>query len=89
MSCIKTYPVESGGGFKRIHPTQKPLKLITSFILTHTNENDIVLDPFMGSGTTALACLENRRQYIGFEIDEKYYKSSLVRIEEYGKNKKI
>lgn len=88
MSCIKKCSVESGGGFKRIHPTQKPLKLITSFILTHTEENDIVLDPFMGSGTTALACLENRRRYVGFEIDKEYYESSLIRIKEYGNDKK-
>lgn len=89
MSCIKKFSVESGGGFKRIHPTQKPLKLITSFILTHTEENDIVLDPFMGSGTTALACLENRRRYVGFEIDKEYYESSLIRIKEYGNDKKV
>lgn len=65
----------------RIHPTQKPQKLITRLILASSNENDIVLDPFMGSGATALSCKANNRIYIGFEIDEEYYKKSLDRLQ--------
>lgn len=68
------------GEKKRFHPTQKPLKLIERLILTSSNENDVILDPFMGSGTTAASCQINHREYIGFEIDDKYYNKSLERI---------
>lgn len=54
------------------HPTEKPVRLIRKFLKTHTNENDIVLDPFMGSGTTAVACKQLNRKYIGFEISKEY-----------------
>lgn len=49
-------------------------------ILLTTNKGDTVLDPFMGSGTTAIACINTKRNYIGFEIDKDYYLSSLERI---------
>lgn len=64
----------------RFHPTQKPLDLITRLVLASSNAGDIVLDPFMGSGTTAKACLNNSRNYIGFEINEAYYAKSLDRL---------
>ena len=64
----------------RIHPTQKPQKLLARLLLASSNENDIVLDPFMGGGSTALACINNSRQYIGFEIDKDYFAKSLERI---------
>lgn len=64
----------------RIHPTQKPLELIKKLIELTTKENDIVLDPFMGSGTTAVACKELNRRYIGFEISNEYYKLSQERL---------
>jgi DNA modification methylase len=60
-------------GKRKIHPTQKNLKLFEELIKDNTNENDIVLDTCMGSGTTAVACMELNRRYIGFEIDKKYY----------------
>lgn len=85
-SCVKVYPVESGGGYKRIHPTQKPLKLILDLVNIHSNEGDVVLDPFMGSGTTAIACISSNRKYIGFELNEEYYKKMSKRIGNYGKN---
>ena len=62
------------------HPTQKPIKLINRIVEMTTNKGDIVLDPFMGSGTTAIACLDNDRHYIGFELDEEYHKMALKRI---------
>lgn len=68
---------------KRHHPTQKPIKLIKRLILASSNENDLVLDPFMGGGATAVACIETRRRYIGFEIDEEYHKKSTQRIQNY------
>ena len=55
------------------HPTIKPLELVKRHLLHATREKDIVLDCFMGSGTTAVACKELNRQFIGFEIDEKYW----------------
>lgn len=62
------------------HPTIKPLELVKRHIIHTTKENDIVLDCFLGSGTTAVACKETNRQYIGFEIDEKYYKIATERL---------
>ena len=55
------------------HPAIFPESLAKDHILTWSNENDVVLDPFMGSGTTAVCCMETNRKYIGFEIDEYYY----------------
>ena len=55
------------------HPTEKPLKLIEKYIKIGSNKNDVVLDPFLGSGTTVNACINLDRQYIGIEIDEKYH----------------
>ena len=65
---------------KRIHPTQKPLKLIKRLIYASSNENDIILDPFMGSGTTAIGSLKMNRKFIGFELNKEYYEKSLKRI---------
>lgn len=65
---------------KRIHPTQKPADLIQYLIRTYTNEGDVVLDNCMGSGTTAIAAIREKRHYIGFELNEEYYKKSLARI---------
>lgn len=62
------------------HPTIKPLDLVKRHILLSTNENDIVLDPFIGSGTTAVACKETGRQYIGFEIDKHYHEIAVDRL---------
>src|SRR5690554_371718 len=66
---------------KRVHSTQKPLKLIQRLILASSNEGDIVLDPFAGSGSTAIAALQLKRNYITIEADEAYYKEVLNRIE--------
>ena len=63
------------------HPTIKPLEYIRTLIRNSSNENDVILDPFMGSGTTAIACLKENRRYIGFEINEEYYDISQKRIE--------
>ena len=71
--CVFTFPSESGGGFKRFHPTQKNLNLIKKLILIHTNKNDLVLDPFAGSGTTLLACKHLKRNFLGFEALKKHY----------------
>ena len=73
----------SNGNNHNIHPTQKPVALFEYLIKTYTNEGETVLDNCMGSGTTAIACLNTDRQYIGFELDETYHKLSLDRIEKY------
>lgn len=67
---------------KRYHPTQKPLKLIERVINASTNKNMIVLDPFVGAGSTPLACIKTGRQYIGIDNDEKYVEITKSRIKE-------
>ena len=62
------------------HPTIKPLNIIQNFIINSSKEGEIVLDPFMGSGTTAIACMNTNRNFIGFEIDKGYYDIILERI---------
>ena len=65
---------------RTVHPTQKPVALFEYLIRTYTNEGDTVLDNCMGSGTTAIACLNTGRNYIGFELDEGYYNIAQDRI---------
>lgn len=62
------------------HPTIKPLELVERHIKLATNENDVVLDCFSGSGTTAVACIDLKRHYLCFEINKDYYKNSINRI---------
>lgn len=62
------------------HETEKPLELIEKYILLSTNENDVVFDPFMGSGTTGVACKNLNRNFIGIELNEKYFKIASDRI---------
>ena len=64
----------------KVHPTQKPVPLFEYLIRTYTNENETILDNCMGSGTTAIACLNTNRNYIGFELDETYYNLANERI---------
>lgn len=65
----------------RIHPTQKPLPVLEWIIAKYTNEGDLILDPFMGSGTTAVACHKLQRRYIGFELDKEYFDLANKRLE--------
>ena len=58
---------------KSIHPTQKPVELMEYLIKTYTNEGETVLDNCMGSGTTAIAAINTKRNFIGFELDEAYF----------------
>lgn len=78
---LYSYPLCRDKG--RFHPTQKPVKLIEELILKHSNENDIVLDCFSGSGTTAVACANTNRSFIGCELDREYYRKSIERIKKY------
>ena len=66
---------------KRIHPTQKPLDLFREIIRKHTNSGDLVVDPFLGSGTTAVAALQENRKFKGCDIDEDYVQAAIQRVE--------
>lgn len=65
-----------------IHPTQKPLSLMSVIVKDITRENDVVIDPFMGSGTTGVACVQTGRNFIGCEIDPTYFEIATKRIAE-------
>lgn len=64
------------------HPTIKPLDILQNIIINSSNVDEIVFDPFMGSGSTCVACVNTKRRYIGFELDEKYFDIAKKRIEE-------
>ena len=82
----KRYPTQIWR-FKRdiltsnLHPTQKPLALVRELVMTFTNRGDLVLDNCMGSGTTAVACMETGRRFVGFEKDADYFRICMDRIE--------
>ena len=67
------------------HPAQFPESLVEDHILSWSNECDVILDPFMGSGTTGIACLNTNRNFIGMELDENYFNIATNRI----KNHKV
>ena len=64
----------------KVHPTEKPVDLMKILIENSSNKGDIVLDMFMGSGSTGVAALETGRKFIGIEIDENFYKVAYDRI---------
>lgn len=64
------------------HPAQKPVKLLEHLIKIASNENDVILDPFMGVGSTGVAALKNNRKFIGIEIDKAYFNAAEARIRE-------
>ena len=65
---------------KRVHPTQKPVQLMEDILRRHSNPGDTVLDPFMGSGTTGIACQNLGREFIGIEKDCKFFESARKRL---------
>lgn len=69
-------------GRNKLHPTQKPLELIKKLVLASTNQNAVVLDPFMGSGTTGVACINTGRRFIGIEKDDHWFEVARNRIEQ-------
>ena len=69
-----------------IHPTEKPVDLFRYFIRTYTNEGELVLDNTAGSGTTAIACLEENRQFIVMEQDPNYFEKIKKRVADFNKN---
>jgi site-specific DNA-methyltransferase (adenine-specific) len=69
----------------QIHPTQKPVPLFEYLIRTYTNPSELVLDNCIGSGTTAIACINADRRYIGFESDPGYFEAAEDRIQAHEK----
>lgn len=77
--CINTHPYLIGKK-ETDHPTEKPICFIQKVVLVSSNEKDVVLDPYTGSGTTAVACERLNRRWIGIEINEKYCEIAAKRI---------
>ena len=74
---------------KRVHPTQKPCGLFMQILRKYGDDSEITLDPFLGSGTTAIACERLKRRWIGIEIEEKYCEIAAKRIEAERKQLKL
>ena len=85
-NSILEFSNKSGKGYS-FHPTQKPVDLLEYLIKTYTNENELVLDFTMGSGSTGVACMNLNRRFIGIELDENYFGISINRIFENYSNK--
>ncbi len=79
MKNIFRFPI-CGGNERTEHPTQKPLKLVEELLKRHSFEGDLILDPFLGSGTTAVAAKQLKRNFIGIEISEKYCEIARKRL---------
>ena len=77
-----SYPIPRHGG-RRIHPTQKPLDLFRELVRKHSSPGDLIIDPFLGSGTTAVAALQEDRQFAGCDIDESYAQAAEIRLRQY------
>ena len=85
ISKYTNYPTtiwEFASEGKTIHPTQKPITLMEEIVKTFSNEEDLVLDCCMGSGSTGVACLNTNRKFIGIELDENYFNIAKKRIED-------
>lgn len=67
---------------KRFHPTQKPSELVQTLVEMYSQSGDVICDPFMGSGTTGIACVNTGRKFIGMELDENYFNIAKERIEQ-------
>lgn len=80
MHNVFEFPICSGAE-RTAHPTQKPLELIKKLVYIHSNENDLILDPFCGSGTTCVAAKMLKRNYIGIEINPDYVRIAQERIQ--------
>ena len=79
-NSILEFSNKSGKGYS-FHPTQKPVALLEYLIKTYTNDGDTILDNCMGSGSTGVACVNTNRNFIGIELDEKYFDIAKERIE--------
>ena len=82
ITCIQQGFINEDKSQPRIHPTQKPLKLFETILSDYSKENDLILDCFSGSGTTAVACHNLHRRFICIERDKEYYRASCERLEQ-------
>lgn len=89
FSNYPTETLEFARDSKKMHPTQKPVKLLEYLIKTYTQEGDIILDNCMGSGSTIIAAINTNRQYIGIEKDSTYFEIAQARIAETYERKKL
>ena len=86
------WKIKNSGGFGQSskasykHPATMPEELARGHVLTWSDKNDLILDPFMGAGTTAQVCLEENRNFIGFEIDETYHQMCVDRVQPWTDN---
>jgi DNA modification methylase len=74
------FGIEKEDTKNRVHPTQKPVRLMQDVILKLPGSPQVILDPFMGSGTTGIACINLQRRFIGIEINPAYFETALERI---------
>lgn len=72
--------IKNINGKEKLHPTEKPIELLKQYVENSSNKNDWVLDPFMGSGTTGVACKQMNRNFIGIELESKYFEIAKERI---------
>jgi len=81
--AVWSYPTVRSGSFEACnHPTEKPLPLIQKWLHQFTDKDETVLDPFMGSGSTGVACMNMGRKFIGIEIDPKHFDTACRRIQQ-------
>lgn len=80
-NCVWRFP----NGRSKRHPTEKPLNLFEYLVKTSSNPGDLVLDPFLGSGTTSEAAIKNGRSYIGFELTPEYFEVANERLKKFPK----
>ncbi len=82
-------PIKNPSGRGQLHPTQKPVALMEYLIKTYTNEGEIVLDFAIGSGTTAVACINTGRHYVGIEKNRGYFEKAQIRVKELEKGQGV
>ena len=80
MGSSQFFEHKNKNGKDKFHPTEKPVDLIKELIVNSSDEGDLVLDCFMGSGSTGVACIETNRKFYGVEIDKKYYNIAIERL---------
>jgi site-specific DNA-methyltransferase (adenine-specific) len=80
-SCSNILRVKNKIG-KKYHPTEKPVELMQILVENSSRQGDVILDPFMGSGSTGVACINTDRNFIGIELDEQYFEIARDRMGE-------
>lgn len=86
---LKSFRYQPPRAQNRLHETEKPLSLLSHLIYLHTIKDDLVFDPFAGSFSTAIACIETQRRFVGCEILEKYYNPALERVRSHQQKLKL